>query len=222
MKPSALIFDVNETLLDLSHAKPAIAKLFNDEEVMVQLWFSTLLHHSLVESAIGEKHNFTQIGAAAAKIVAHTQGLSLSLDHAKSVISDAMTTLPAYEDAEKALRSLSQARVKLVALSNSPTEGLCEQLEYAGLAKYFDEILSVEKIGLFKPHPPVYQWTCQKIGVAVEECMMVAAHGWDVAGAASAGLQTAFVAREGKCQYPLAAESTLRVNSLEELVEAIG
>ncbi|NMH59133.1 haloacid dehalogenase type II [Alteromonas ponticola] len=221
MKPAALIFDVNETLLDLSSAKPALASLFNGQESLVELWFSMLLHHSLVESSIGGKHNFSEIGAATAQMVAYGKGISLSFEHALHVIKDAMTTLPAYDDAAKALKTLSQSGIKLIALSNSPTKGLRTQLEYAGIINYFNDVLSVEDAGRYKPHADVYHWACDKIGVAVENCMMVAAHGWDVAGAANAGMRTVFVEREGKCQYPLSAEASFSVSSLDELADIV-
>ncbi|MCW8091204.1 haloacid dehalogenase type II [Alteromonas sp. ASW11-130] len=219
--PSALIFDVNETLLDLSSAKPALAKLFGDDRAAVEVWFSTLLHHSLVESAIGGKHNFSDIAVAAAQIVAQANGISLSSENAKNVITESMTTLAAYDDALTALKALRNIDIKLIALSNSSTCALDDQLAYSRLAEYFDYVLSVEEVGIFKPHAEVYQWACKQISIEPKNCMMVAAHGWDIAGAAAAGLQTAFVAREGKCQYPLAPKASVCVEDIEELVSLL-
>ena len=216
-RPAALIFDVNETLLDLSHARHTIAAALSSDESLVDTWFATLLHHSLVESAIGSYHSFTDIGAAALVMVAHSQHISLSSKRAHEIVSSAMTSLPPHDDVVEGLETLTQEGFTLAALSNSPAEGLNRQLTNAGIARYFPHIMSVESTQMYKPHEKVYAWATQHIGQSPHNCMMVAAHGWDVAGASAAGLQTAFVGRPGKCAYPLAAEPTLSVSDLNAL-----
>lgn len=74
----------------------------------------------------------------------------------------------------------------------------------SGLKKYFDKLLSVEDVGLYKPHSRVYSWATRKMGVEAGESKVVAAHGWDMAGAICAAWQTAFISRPGKQLYPLA------------------
>lgn len=62
----------------------------------------------------------------------------------------------------------------------------------------------MESVGRFKPDRLVYEWAARQMGVELPDCMLVAAHGWDVAGAQWAGMRSAFVAREGQQKFPLA------------------
>lgn len=87
----------------------------------------------------------------------------------------------------------------------------------------FDERLSVEDIGLYKPHEHAYRWAARRIGVPASECMLIAAHGWDIAGALWAGWRGAFLARLGAQLYPLAESPEIVVPSLtgaaDQLIE---
>lgn len=79
------------------------------------------------------------------------------------------------------------------------------------------EYLSGEAVHSYKPNLKVYNWAMQKIGVSSRETLLVAAHGWDVAGAKQAGMNTAFVARAGQAIYPLAKTPDYTVNDIIEL-----
>ena len=91
----------------------------------------------------------------------------------------------------------------------------------ADLDRHFERQLSVESVGKFKPHASVYQWAAQEMKVKPAECVLVAAHGLDVAGAKWAGLQTAFIAREGQQKFPLALPPDIDVSDLATLAEAL-
>jgi 2-haloacid dehalogenase len=201
--PSALVFDVNETLLDMTSVKQGLASVLNDDETLVDLWFTTLLHHSLVDVASAQFHDFIEIGAAALVMVAHGKGITLSHATAKQTIKKHITSLPAHPDVKPALLALQQYNIPLIALSNSSIEGLKAQLAFAGISEYFTHVLSTETIRTYKPAPQVYHWACKEVGVEASRAMMVAAHGWDVSGAKAAGMRTAFIEREGKMPYPL-------------------
>ncbi|MBT4499389.1 MAG: HAD hydrolase-like protein [Gemmatimonadetes bacterium] len=73
LKPTVIIFDVNETLLDLAPLKLSVGKALGGREDLLPLWFSTMLHHSLVETLTKKYHSFGEIGAAALMMVAETQ-----------------------------------------------------------------------------------------------------------------------------------------------------
>ncbi len=103
-----------------------------------------------------------------------------------------------------ALDQLKDAGYKLVSFTNSSNEGVKKQFEYAGLLEFFDKRLSVEDVGKFKPFAETYNWAAQKMGVKPEECMLIAAHGWDVAGAMWANWRAAFISRPGQQIFPLA------------------
>jgi len=104
----------------------------------------------------------------------------------------------------KALAMLQEAGYSLVAFTNSPSKVLDEQLAYADIISYFNQGLSVEMVRRYKPDGNTYRAAVQHLEVAPNEALLVAAHGWDVAGAQRAGLDSAFVARPGQTLYPLA------------------
>ena len=104
---------------------------------------------------------------------------------------------------------------------NETLLALSDQMRHAELTQYFEDLLSVAAVGRFKPDRGVYDWAVEGVGCRPEECMLVAAHGWDVAGAGWAGLGTAFVARPGQVKYPLAEASDLEVSDLSDLVRQL-
>lgn len=216
-----LIFDINETLLDIGAMKTGLAEVLNGDKTLVDLWFANLLHHSLVDVASSQFHDFIDIGAAALVMVAYSKGIELSQVHAKQTIKQHITALPPHNDVVASLKALKQKGVTLVALSNSSSAGLDAQLSYAEIKTYFDIVLSVESIRTYKPYPNVYHWACQQAEVAPNDALMVAAHGWDVSGAKAAGLNTAFVKRPGKMMYPLGLAPDYSVESLDKLIPSV-
>lgn len=220
--PKVLFFDVNETLLDMQELKSAIAEVLNGDESMVPVWFSKLLHHSLVDTVTNQYHDFAEIGAAALVMVAHSKGITLSMDEAKQAITEPMTQLPAHDDVKDALTRLKQHGFTLVAFSNSAEAGLNRQLLNADIRQYFDAVLSVSSIKRFKPHGEAYQWAVKTMQTDTHESLMVAAHGWDVSGAKAAGMQTAFIERPGKMMYPLGLSPDVSVATLTELADELG
>tara|TARA_R110002072_G_scaffold216077_1_gene373140 strand:+ start:61788 stop:62588 length:801 start_codon:yes stop_codon:yes gene_type:complete len=202
--PKVLFFDVNETLLDLTTMKKSVGKALGDREDLLPLWFTTMLQYSLVTTVGRQYTDFGLIGAAALQMVAANNGITISEDDAKEAILGPIRSLPAHPEVKSALTQLKKAGYKLVSFTNSSNKGVETQFTNAGLLDYFDERLSVEDIGKFKPHSDTYDWAARKMGVNPSECLLVAAHGWDIAGAIWAGWRGAFVSRPGAQLYPLA------------------
>lgn len=211
-----IFFDVNETLLDLHLLQKSVGDALGGRPDLLSIWFSTMLHYSLVETSINQYHDFGQIGAAALIMVAQSNGLTITQDQAKEAIAP-ITKLPAHPDVREGLEALKNKGYKLVALTNSSRPAVEKQLKNAGLYDLFDEYLSGEAVHSYKPNLKVYNWAMQKIGVSSRETLLVAAHGWDVAGAKQAGMNTAFVARAGQAIYPLAKTPDYTVNDIIEL-----
>ncbi|QXP62266.1 haloacid dehalogenase type II [Polaribacter sp. HaHaR_3_91] len=221
IKPKVLFFDVNETLLDLTKMKKQVGDALGGKDELLPLWFTTMLQYSLVTSASGDYKPFGQIGAAALQMVAANNGITISEENAREVIVNAMQNLPPHPEVKEALLQLKQAGYKLVAFTNSSTEGLKNQFENAGLTDFFDEQLSVEETGKFKPFTETYLWGASKMDVNPEECMLIAAHGWDVYGAMSAGLRAAFVARPSQQLFPLAPKTEIIENDLKKVADIL-
>lgn len=219
--PKLIIFDVNETLLDLAPLKESVGEALGGREDLLPLWFSTMLHYSLVETLSGTYHGFGEIGTAALMMVAENEGVSLSYEQAKSAIVTPLGSLPPHADVVPGLEALSKKDFIIVSLTNSSYKGVATQFKNAKLTQFFDKRYSVEAIEKFKPHPDTYRLVLDDLGIDPSEVLMVAAHAWDLAGAKNAGLQTAFIARPGKPLYPNVARPDYIVDDLLELVEIL-
>ncbi|GAC1310258.1 MAG: haloacid dehalogenase type II [Mucilaginibacter sp.] len=201
-KKKLLIFDVNETLLDLSKIKDEINTTLNSGTAF-NLWFLTLLQYSLVESIIGSYHPFGEIGKATLMMTAKNLDKQMSGDAADRIIK-LMTELPPHPDVQDGLRELHDAGFSIVALTNSVLPAARQQISSAGLDLFFQDIYSVNEVQVYKPHPATYLGVAKKLKILPGDCIMIAAHGWDLAGAKQAGLLTAFIERKGQSLYPLA------------------
>ncbi|HEY1230521.1 MAG TPA: haloacid dehalogenase type II, partial [Ramlibacter sp.] len=164
---------------------------------------------------------FPELGAAVLRMLATRSDITSGQDDAQRLLS-AMTSLPAHADVAPGLRRLQQAGFRLATLTNSSQAGVKAQMDSAGLSGFFERQLSVESVGKFKPHTEAYAWAAREMKVAPADCMLVAAHGWDVAGAAWAGMKTAFIAREGQHKFPLAPEPDADAADLVGLADALG
>ncbi|WP_404418032.1 haloacid dehalogenase type II [Marinospirillum sp.] len=220
LKPQVIFFDVNETLLDLKPVKESIGEALGGRPELVPLWFTTLLQYSLVTTVADHYRDFAEIAVACLQMTARNQGIELDEATAKKAVAP-IRALPAHPDVVPALERLNAAGYRLFALTNSSRAAVADQLQNAGLSSLFEAALSVEEVGLYKPHTRVYHWATQQAGVAASDCLLVAAHGWDVAGASWAGMQSAFVARPGQQPFPLGPASDLEVTSLKELADLL-
>lgn len=215
VRPAVLLFDVNETLLNLQPLEESIDSVLLENGAS-RLWFTTMLQYSLVMTVSDQYKALGEIGAATLQMMARNRDVVLSAADAKQALKP-MLSLPAHADVLPALEHLRASGFRMATLTNSSTGACKAQLESAGIADLFERQLSVETTGKFKPHRDVYQWAATEMGVAPADCMLVAAHAWDVAGAAWAGMQTAFIERAGNQAFPLAPAPTLSAADLDGL-----
>ena len=221
LKPKVIFFDVNETLLDLRSMQSSVSQALQGRDDLLPLWFSMMLHHSLVDSTTGRFHTFGEIGTATLMMVAEINNISLSEEDARKAIVTPLRSLPPHADVKEGLQALKDKGYKLVSLTNSSNTGVQTQFENAGLTEYFDQLLSVEDIKIYKPDLRTYEWALEQVGVKPEEALMVAAHGWDIAGIKASGMQAAFISRPGKVMYPLAITPDYNVGNLLELNDVL-
>jgi 2-haloacid dehalogenase len=219
-RPQVILFDVNETLLDMTPIRRAVNAAFGNEAAFNQ-WFGLLLQHSLVATVTNQYFAFATIADAALDMTAHML-LAKPLTHAeKHALTALLTQLPPHPDVPAGLRQLRAAGYRLVAFTNSTSAALAEQLRYAGLTEYFEQQLSVDAVQRYKPHLDTYRYATEQAAAAPAHALLVAAHGWDVAGALAAGLDAAFIARPGQTLYPLAPPPTYQAPTLTALAEQL-
>ena len=199
--PRIIVCDVNETLLDVGALEPHFKDVFGDGRVL-QDWFGTVLLYSEVATLAGPYSDFASIGGAALDMTATARGVTLSPTDRGRILKG-MLTLPAHPDVRDGLQAMRDAGLRLVTLTNSAPAAVQQQLANAGLATFFEQSFSVDRVRRFKPAAEAYRSVAEALGLPMGQLRLVAAHAWDVVGALRAGWAAAFVARPGKVLYPL-------------------
>ena len=216
---SVVLFDVNETLLDLGPVHAFLDDRY-DGAVSSQDWFRELLRLAFVSAAIDRYEPFTELGGAALAGVASRAGRNVEADD-RTAIADVLRTLPPHDDVVPGLTALAEGGVTIAAVTNSPLPTARAQLDNAGIAEYFDRIMSVDGVRRFKPHRSVYLWACAELDAPPAATTMVAAHDWDIAGAMAAGLRGVFVGRPGQTWSPAFGEPDVAVSDIEGAAASI-
>ena len=219
IKPKMILFDVNGTLLDLNDVKKKVNKML-DSKRGFSFWMEMFLHYSLVDNCTGPYHRFTDIAKATTAMASRAFGVNADDDNLEEIL-ETMKHLPLHEGVQKGLSLLHDEGYRLAVLTNLPADIVGERMERTGLISYFEKLISAEEIKRYKPSLEAYQWAAQKLETAVEEVLMVTAHGWDICGAAHAGMQTAFIERSDQPVYPLAPAPFYKIKTVTELAKTL-
>ncbi len=217
--PRVILFDVNETLLDLRALDSEFRRVFGDASVRTQ-WFAQLLQSALVTIATDSYNNFGTIADAALDMVAARRGMSLSSEDRAKILGG-VRTLPAHPEVRESLQRLRDAGLRLATLTNSTQQVAEAQLSHAGLRDYFEAVLSADAVRRLKPAPEPYRMAAKNFGVSIGDVRLVAAHAWDIAGALHAGCAAAFVARPGMVLDPLSPKPDVIGKDLREVTDRI-
>jgi len=196
-----LVFDVNETLLDLRALAAPFENVFGDGAIFSQ-WFAQVIQSALLTVVTGPYQDFVQVGRSALDMLAERRGLVLD-DEQRNLILGSMRTLPPHPDVIPALEILKDAGFRMAALTNSPPQLAEAQLTHAELTPFMERIMSVDAVQSLKPAAKVYEYAAEQLGIKPAKMRLIAAHSWDVVGAMRAGCAAGFVARPGMVLEPL-------------------
>jgi 2-haloacid dehalogenase len=217
--PRVCVFDVNETLLDLSALDPHFERAFGDASAR-KTWFLQVLQSALVATVTDAYSEFGAVGAAALQMTAERLNVELSEEDRRKILGG-MRELPPHPEVPESLDRLRDSGLRLAALTNSTQQVAEAQLENAGIADRFERILSADSVKRLKPSPAPYRFAAKSLGVEASGVRLVAAHSWDVAGAMRVGCAAAFVARPGMVLDPLAESPDVTGADLREVAEKI-
>lgn len=216
MSRNTILFDINETVLDLNQLKPKFEHAFGDESVSA-LWFATLLHSSTVCAVTGLKSGFADLAAVILDNIAVKKGINLTTDTRDDILAT-FAGLSAHDDIKPALTKLKNNGYQTIAFSNSSLTLIKKQIENAGLNEYFDQVISVEETGSFKPDPKVYQFVAKQLNKPLSELRLVATHDWDTHGAMSTGMLAAYIDRSGAPYHPLYLKPSIIETNMNDIV----
>lgn len=219
--PAVLVFDVNETLSDMS----PMAQRFEDVGAPAHLattWFAGVLRDGFALTVVDDSGPFAALAAGALRVSLHGLALDRDLDEAVQHVMDGFAALSVHADVPDGVRALHALGLRLITLSNgsaSVAEGL---LDRAGLRGEFEALLTVEDAGAWKPARRAYAHAVERCRVDPMDAMLVAVHPWDVDGAARAGLGTAWIDRTGGPYPDHFRAPDLTASSLTDLAEQLG
>lgn len=213
-----LVFDVNETLLDMSALDPLFADAFGDKGVR-RVWFAQALQLAFAATVYGAYAPFGELATAALEMTARKRGGRLDDERGRRILRS-LAALPAHGDVPAGLTRLRDAGYRMVVLAQASETTLDAQLEHANLRPFIEHIFSADAVRRFKPAPQTYAFAREAIGEALPP-VLVTAHDWDAAGAMHAGWNAAFIARHGTALNPLEARPLFVEPDLRALADAI-
>jgi 2-haloacid dehalogenase len=220
MKPLAIVFDVNETLSDMSAMGQRFVEV-GAPAYLAKLWFSNLLRDGFALTAAGSKGRFASIGAEALRGLLDATPLIRDLDTAVQHVMEGFSGLGLHPDVIPGVQALNDAGYRLSTLTNGSAKVANKLFTDAGIRDHFELLLSVEDAPAWKPAKASYDYAATALGTTPEQMLLVAVHPWDIDGASRAGFATAWINRTGG-PYPDYFEAPDHIiSALPELVPAL-
>jgi 2-haloacid dehalogenase len=215
-----VVFDVNETLLDLDTLHPTLDRIFGDPAAL-RLWFANLITYSEALTLAGVYVPFTDIGAAVLGMLAAARGITIS-DTDAAELTDRFATMPAHPEVPAALRRLREDGFRLFTLTDNTLAISGRQLEHAGVIDVFERRFSVdETVRRHKPAPEAYHSVAAELGVDPGDICLVACHVWDTIGAQAAGWQAGLILREGNAPLGVGPQPDYIGKNLDEIADQL-
>jgi 2-haloacid dehalogenase len=190
-----IVFDVNETLLDLETLAPTFERIFHEKSAM-RLWFANFILYSAALTVAGQYVPFIEIGGAVMKMLADTRGIEIR-DTDRQELTDKFSIMPPHPEVPAALRRLRDAGFRLFTLTDNLLEVQTRQLERGGIADLFEQRFSADGAKHHKPSRQAYGYVEKELGVEPSQLCLIACHTWDTLGAVAAGWEGALIRRPG-------------------------
>jgi 2-haloacid dehalogenase len=217
---SLIVFDVNETLLDLETIRPTFDRIFHDPAAM-RLWFANLITYSEALTLAGVYVPFTEIGAAVLRMLAAARGISIT-EADSAELTDRFASMPPHPEVPEALCRLRDHGFRLFTLTDNTLEISGRQLENAGLIDLFERRFSVDETARrHKPAPEAYASVVGELGADPRDICLIACHTWDTIGAVAAGWKAALVLRAGNAQLDVGPQPHLVGQDLHQIADRL-
>ncbi|HEY0832788.1 MAG TPA: haloacid dehalogenase type II [Azospirillum sp.] len=217
----ACVFDAYGTLLDVTAAaRHCRADLGDAADALAALWRAKQLEYTWVRTLMGDYADFWQVTGEALDYALDRHGRADPALRAR--LMDLYFRLDPFPDAVPALEALRARGMRTAILSNGSPAMLDGAADGAGLRPLLDDVLSVDPLRLYKPHPSVYRLACDRLGLERAEILFVSSNGWDAAGAGAFGFKVAWLNRAGNPPDRLPAPPTATIASLTDLPALLG
>ena len=215
----AIIFDAYGTLFDVNSAAEKCKERLGDKwEGFANYWRTTQLEYTWLRSLMKRHKDFWQITEDSLDKSMNFYNIDNSM---KSELLNLYKVLSPFTEVSDALKKLKKSNYKLAILSNGTPDLLNELVISNQLKDIFDDIFSVEEVGIFKPDSKVYDLPINKYNIEKNEVLFLSANTWDVSGAGNYGYNTVWVNRNNNIFDKLDFKPNKQISNLLELLDLI-
>jgi 2-haloacid dehalogenase len=217
----ACVFDAYGTLFNFNAAAARFeAELGGKAAKLSEIWRAKQLQYTWLRSLMDNYADFWTVTGEALDYA--LDAVDINDEEIRSKLLNAYLTLDAYPEVPEMLQTLKSAGVRTAILSNGSPVMLDAAVKAAGLEDLLDATLSVEDVGVFKPHRSVYQLAVGVLGISAERVSFQSSNSWDAAGAAHFGFRVAWCNRFGQPEEQLPGKPDVQIKTLAELPPLLG
>lgn len=218
----AVAFDVYGTLIDTDAAVASLRPVFGEHAVQAsRTWRQKQLEYSFRRALMGLPGDFAEC-TRDALVYAFRENALEPTDEQLQTLLQAHAALPPYDGVDSALSRIGQAGLRRIAFSNGSLAAIDAVLARNGLGGYFDDRVSVEAVGSFKPAPVVYAHLLQRCQLPAQQVCLVSGNPFDIIGAGHCGLHAVWVRRHPAVPFDAWGHPPTRtVESLDALPDAL-
>jgi 2-haloacid dehalogenase len=190
----ACVFDAYGTLFDVTAAAARCRDVLGDKaDALASIWRTKQLEYTWLRSLRGDYVDFWHVTGQSLDYA--MAALQLEDDALRTRLMELYLILDAYPEVREMLRTIKEARVKTAILSNGSPSMLVAAVRRAELEDLLDEVISVDSVRIYKPHPSVYQLAVDRLRLPSEHICFLSANAWDASGAAYFGFRVVWINR---------------------------
>ena len=215
----AIIFDAYGTLFDVNSAAEKCKDKNGDKwEAFANFWRTTQLEYTWLRSLMDRHKDFWQVTEDSLDKSMRTFNIDPSM---KNELLDLYKILSPYREVPGALKALKEKKFKLAILSNGTPSLLDELVKSNHLDNLFDDIFSIEQVGIYKPSSKVYDMPIKKYNLNKSEIAFLSANTWDVSGGGNYGYQSIWVNRNNNIFDNLDFKPKYQITDLNKLTQLV-
>ena len=219
MNTKAIIFDAYGTLFDVNSAAEKCKDKIGDKwEPFANFWRTTQLEYTWLRSIMGRHKDFWQVTEDSLDKSMKAFNIDSKM---KNELLNLYKVLSPFQEVSETLKLLKKKNFKLAILSNGTPSLLNELVKSNNLDNLFDDIFSIEEVGIYKPHAKVYDLPIKKYEIKKNEVVFLSANTWDVSGGGNYGFNAIWVNRNNNIFDKLDYRPNNEIKNLSEIIDII-
>lgn len=217
----ACVFDAYGTLFDFNSAAERCRDVLGDQaDELSAIWRTKQLQYTWLRGLMGKHKPFWEVTGDALDFAMQTVGVH---DAAlRDRLMDLYYHIDCFPEVPEVLKALKNAGITTAILSNGSPDMLSGAVQHTGIGDHLDAVLSVETVGVFKPHPTVYDIPTRHFGLSHRDISFQSSNAWDAVAAATFGMRVVWCNRYGQRPEILTADPDIEVSTLSELPGILG